>query len=159
MSWQTPTLLRVPNTEHPQRPRNERVGVCHDMSGSFFSAWGMRIRVGFFTETTSSLRINPRVRRSPSYVNERQKKLQRRCNIWCIQIGTVKRLTLFQSLQREFQWYTIHYTGIPIHRLKLCQIFRLTVKIKPAIPVYKGKIIKPVKIFVYRWKPYLQLNA
>ena len=41
----------------------ESVTICRDHS----SQWGMRIRVGFFTETTSFLR-NPRVRRNSSYV-------------------------------------------------------------------------------------------
>ena len=37
VSVKNPTRILCTELEkHPQRTRNERVGVCHDMSGSFF---------------------------------------------------------------------------------------------------------------------------
>ena len=54
---------RAQNTRTELATRwSESVTKCRD----HFSQWGMGIGVGFFTETTGSLR-NPGVQRSPSY--------------------------------------------------------------------------------------------
>ena len=58
--------LRARNSQNTRKELATRGSESVTTRRDHSSQWGMRIHVGFFTETTSFLR-NPGVRRSPSY--------------------------------------------------------------------------------------------